>query len=90
MNANNYRFLLEQTDASNITGTIKLFFRELTTPLLPLKYIEEIIVDEKLFMSKTKKDNIQHLKPTRFHFFRQRVETTSFGCIQSLQTVARH
>lgn len=52
VNANNYRFLLEQTDASNIAGTIKLFFRELKTPLLPLKYIEEVIIDEKAFLSK--------------------------------------
>lgn len=42
--------MLDQTDPNNVAGIVKLFFRELKSPLLPLKYISAVIADEKEFL----------------------------------------
>ncbi|KAJ6635837.1 WW domain-containing protein tag-325 [Pseudolycoriella hygida] len=46
INSNNYKLLWEQTDPNNITGLIKLFFRELQHPLISLDQIKDAIPKE--------------------------------------------
>ncbi|KAG4065133.1 hypothetical protein HA402_007530 [Bradysia odoriphaga] len=46
INSNNYKLLCEQTDPNNITGLIKLFFRELRKPLISLDQIRDTIPKE--------------------------------------------
>lgn len=46
INANNYKLLWEQTDPNNVTGLIKLFFRELRNPLISLEQIKDTIPKE--------------------------------------------
>lgn len=58
IDANNYKCLQDQTDGHNITGIVKLFFRELKAPLITLKYIETAIGDREEFMAKTEKAQI--------------------------------
>lgn len=50
IDANNYKSLQEQTDPHNITGIVKLFFRELKAPLVSLSQIETAIPDSQFFL----------------------------------------
>lgn len=56
IDANNYRALLEQTDANNITGIVKLFFRELKAPLVSMQCIGTVISDATVFFGKDDDD----------------------------------
>ena len=40
---NNYQILLEEKDVNNLTGALKLFFRELKEPLIPYNAYEAFI-----------------------------------------------
>lgn len=50
IDANNYRLLYEQKDPHNLTGVVKLFFRELKTPMISLKQLDEAIPDADEFL----------------------------------------
>lgn len=50
IDANNYKLLHDQKDAHNITGIVKLFFRELKAPLISTSYIETAIGDADTFI----------------------------------------
>lgn len=61
IDANNYKLLHEQKDPHNITGVVKLFFRELKHPIITLSQLYEAIPDADDFLSKNsaKKQKMQ-------------------------------
>lgn len=50
IDANNYKTLYNQTDPHNITGIVKLFFRELKLPIVSLRQIDAVIPDDQFFI----------------------------------------
>lgn len=51
IDANNYKMLHEQKDPHNLTGVVKLFFRELKAPMITLRQLDEAITEPDEFLS---------------------------------------
>lgn len=57
IDSNNYKMLYEQKNPHNLTGVLKLFFRELKSPIITLGQLDEAIPNRDEFLSK---DNAQY------------------------------